>query len=133
MRVGPNGYCRRPAVLVVERAGAGAVVDGAEGPLVDGVVEASIADTASQDGAFLVGAAAADAVVDVKAGHQLSRTGKPTTQGSPAPDRTDPSPGNRAALAAYTGESKSDPTLAARLSDLTVPTLVLWGANDQNC
>ena len=74
-RVGPNGYCRRPAVLVVERAGAGAVVDGAEGPLVDGVVEASIADTASQDGAFLVGAAAAAAVVDVKAGHQLSRTG----------------------------------------------------------
>ena len=54
-----------------------------------------------------------------------------TAQGSPAPDRTDPSPGNRATLAACAGESKSDPTLAARLSDLTVPTLVLWGANDQ--
>jgi pimeloyl-ACP methyl ester carboxylesterase len=39
--------------------------------------------------------------------------------------------GNRAALAAYAGESMSDPTLAARLSSLTVPTLVLWGASDQ--
>ena len=35
------------AVLVVERSGARAVVDGAEGPLVDGVVEPSVADTAS--------------------------------------------------------------------------------------
>jgi hypothetical protein len=41
------------AVLVVERSGAWAVVDGAEGPLVDGVVESSIPDTAGQDGAFL--------------------------------------------------------------------------------
>jgi pimeloyl-ACP methyl ester carboxylesterase len=38
--------------------------------------------------------------------------------------------GNRAALAAYAGESMSDPTLAARLSGLTVPTLVLWGSSD---
>jgi hypothetical protein len=43
------------AVLVVERSCACAVVDGAEGPLVDGVVEPSIADTTSQDGAFLTG------------------------------------------------------------------------------
>ncbi len=41
------------AVLVVERSGAWAVVDGAEGPLVDGVVEPSIPDVASQDGPFL--------------------------------------------------------------------------------
>jgi hypothetical protein len=43
------------AVLVVERAGTWAVVYGAEGPLVDGVVEPSIPDMASQDGAFLTG------------------------------------------------------------------------------
>jgi hypothetical protein len=43
----------RGEVLVVERSRAWAVVDGAEGPLVDGVVEPAIADTASQDGAFL--------------------------------------------------------------------------------
>jgi pimeloyl-ACP methyl ester carboxylesterase len=59
---------------------------------------------------------------------------------NPAPFRVDPATmtpeaqavaaGNRAALAAYAGESMSDPTLAARLSSLTVPTLVLWGASD---
>jgi hypothetical protein len=41
------------AVLVVERSRAGTGVDGAEGPLVDGGVEPSIADTAGQDGALL--------------------------------------------------------------------------------
>jgi hypothetical protein len=41
------------AVLIVERSGAWAVVNGAEGPLVDDVVEPSIPDMASQDGAFL--------------------------------------------------------------------------------
>jgi pimeloyl-ACP methyl ester carboxylesterase len=60
---------------------------------------------------------------------------------NPEPFRVDPAAmppdaqavaaGNRAALAAYAGESMSDPTLAARLSSLTVPTLVLWGASDQ--
>jgi pimeloyl-ACP methyl ester carboxylesterase len=59
---------------------------------------------------------------------------------NPEPFRIDPSAmtpeaqavaaGNRAALSAYAGESMSDPTLAARLSSLTVPTLVLWGASD---
>jgi pimeloyl-ACP methyl ester carboxylesterase len=39
--------------------------------------------------------------------------------------------GNRAALVAYAGESMSDPALAARLSSLTMPTLVLWGASDR--
>src|ERR1700761_2506296 len=41
------------AVLVVERSRACAVIDGPEGPLVDGGGEPSIADTAGQDGAFL--------------------------------------------------------------------------------
>jgi pimeloyl-ACP methyl ester carboxylesterase len=60
---------------------------------------------------------------------------------NPEPFRVDPASmppqaqavaaGNRAALAAYAGESMSDHTLAARLSSLTVPTLVLWGASDQ--
>ena len=43
------------AVLVVERAGAGAGGQGAEGPLVDGVIEAAVADVAGQHGAFLAG------------------------------------------------------------------------------
>jgi pimeloyl-ACP methyl ester carboxylesterase len=60
---------------------------------------------------------------------------------NPEPFRVDPASmppqaqavaaGNRAALSAYAGESMSDPTLAARLSSLTTPTLVLWGASDQ--
>jgi pimeloyl-ACP methyl ester carboxylesterase len=60
---------------------------------------------------------------------------------NPEPFRVDPASmppqaqavaaGNRVALAAYAGESMSDPTLAARLSSLTVPALVLWGASDQ--
>jgi pimeloyl-ACP methyl ester carboxylesterase len=60
---------------------------------------------------------------------------------NPQPFRIDPSAmppeaqavaaGNRAALTAYAGESMSDPTLFGRLSSLTVPTLVLWGASDQ--
>jgi pimeloyl-ACP methyl ester carboxylesterase len=60
---------------------------------------------------------------------------------NPQPFRVDPASmppeaqavaaGNRAALAAYAGESMSDPTLVARLSSLTVPALVLWGASDQ--
>ena len=41
------------AALVVKSAGAGAGVQGAEGPLVDRVVEPAIADVASQHGAFL--------------------------------------------------------------------------------
>ena len=40
------------AVLVVEAAGAWAGSEGAEGPLVDGVIEAAVADVAGQDGAF---------------------------------------------------------------------------------
>ena len=39
--------------------------------------------------------------------------------------------GNRAAFTAYAGESMTDPTQAARLSTLTIPTVVLWGASDQ--
>jgi len=48
----------------------------------------------------------------------------------PAPFRFDPA-GNRAALAAYAGASMSDPTLAGRLADLEIPTLVLWGDSDR--
>jgi hypothetical protein len=43
------------AVLVVERSRAWAVVDRAEGPLVDGVIEAAVAYVAGQHGAFLAG------------------------------------------------------------------------------
>jgi pimeloyl-ACP methyl ester carboxylesterase len=60
---------------------------------------------------------------------------------NPEPFRVDPSArppeaqpmavGNRAAFTAYAGESMTDPTLAARLSTLTIPTVVLWGASDQ--
>jgi pimeloyl-ACP methyl ester carboxylesterase len=39
--------------------------------------------------------------------------------------------GNRAAIAAYTGASMTDPTLAGRLATLEIPTLVLWGESDQ--
>ena len=59
----------------------------------------------------------------------------------PAPFRFDPATlppeaqavaaGNRAALAAYAGASMSDPTLAGRLADLEIPTLVLWGDSDR--
>src|SRR5208283_4200181 len=41
------------AALVVESAGTGAAREGAEGPLVDGVVEATVADVAGEHGAFL--------------------------------------------------------------------------------
>jgi pimeloyl-ACP methyl ester carboxylesterase len=37
---------------------------------------------------------------------------------------------NRSALAAYTGGKMNDPTLAQRLQDLKIPTLVLWGHSD---
>ena len=39
--------------------------------------------------------------------------------------------GNRAALAVYGGQSMVDPTLAARLAGIKVPTLVLWGEADR--
>jgi pimeloyl-ACP methyl ester carboxylesterase/quercetin dioxygenase-like cupin family protein len=38
--------------------------------------------------------------------------------------------GNREALAAYGGTTMSDASLATRLSGMTVPTLVIWGASD---
>lgn len=38
---------------------------------------------------------------------------------------------NRSALAAYTGGTMSDPTLAGRLGALTVPALVVWGGSDR--
>ena len=39
--------------------------------------------------------------------------------------------GNRAALEVYGGRSMTDPGLAARLAQLTVPTLVVWGEADR--
>jgi pimeloyl-ACP methyl ester carboxylesterase len=39
--------------------------------------------------------------------------------------------GNRAALIAYGGQAMADPTLAARLADITAPTLVIWGEADR--
>jgi pimeloyl-ACP methyl ester carboxylesterase len=39
--------------------------------------------------------------------------------------------GNREALAVYGGTAMTDPTLSARLGQISVPTLVLWGDSDQ--
>ena len=39
--------------------------------------------------------------------------------------------GNRAALLAYGGTAMTDPSLAARLSAVSAPTLVVWGASDR--
>jgi pimeloyl-ACP methyl ester carboxylesterase len=39
--------------------------------------------------------------------------------------------GNRAALTVYAGAAMLDPTLASRLSAITIPTLVLWGDSDR--
>ncbi|MEZ0094462.1 alpha/beta fold hydrolase [Streptacidiphilus sp. EB129] len=38
--------------------------------------------------------------------------------------------GNRDAIAVYAGAAMTDPTLAARLGTLEIPTLVLWGDGD---
>ncbi|WIM93619.1 alpha/beta fold hydrolase [Actinoplanes oblitus] len=38
---------------------------------------------------------------------------------------------NRQAIALYGGSSMTDPTLAGRLTRVTVPTLVLWGQSDR--
>jgi pimeloyl-ACP methyl ester carboxylesterase len=38
---------------------------------------------------------------------------------------------NRAALAVYAGAGMTDPTLLARLRDVSVPTLVVWGEDDR--
>jgi pimeloyl-ACP methyl ester carboxylesterase len=38
---------------------------------------------------------------------------------------------NRQAIEIYAGHDMVDPTLAARLADVTVPTLVLWGQSDR--
>jgi pimeloyl-ACP methyl ester carboxylesterase len=37
---------------------------------------------------------------------------------------------NRQAIAVYAGQNMTDPTLAGRLANVTVPTLVLWGQSD---
>jgi pimeloyl-ACP methyl ester carboxylesterase len=39
--------------------------------------------------------------------------------------------GHRAALEVYGGRSMADPGLAARLAQLTMPTLVVWGEADR--
>ena len=39
--------------------------------------------------------------------------------------------GNRAALQVYGGPSMADPTLAARLAEITAPTVVIWGEADR--
>jgi pimeloyl-ACP methyl ester carboxylesterase len=59
---------------------------------------------------------------------------------NPDPFRVDPSAlppeaqavlaGNRAALALYAGPTMSDPGLRARLAEVVVPTLVVWGDSD---
>jgi pimeloyl-ACP methyl ester carboxylesterase len=59
---------------------------------------------------------------------------------NPEPFRIDPATlppaaqaiaaGNRAAIGVYAGTAMTDPTLAARLRSLEIPTLVLWGDSD---
>lgn len=59
---------------------------------------------------------------------------------NPEPFRIDPATlppaaqaiaaGNRAAISVYAGSAMTDPTLAARLGRLEIPTLVLWGDSD---
>ena len=59
---------------------------------------------------------------------------------NPEPFRIDPTTlppaaqaiaaGNRTAIAVYAGSAMADPTLAARLASLEIPTLVLWGESD---
>lgn len=39
--------------------------------------------------------------------------------------------GNRKALAVYGGATMTDPSLAARLAEITVPSLVVWGESDR--
>jgi len=39
--------------------------------------------------------------------------------------------GNRQAIAVYAGRDMTDPTLAGRLAEVSVPTLVLWGQSDR--
>lgn len=39
--------------------------------------------------------------------------------------------GNREAIARYAGRAMTDPTLAGRLAQVTVPTMVLWGQSDR--
>jgi pimeloyl-ACP methyl ester carboxylesterase len=47
------------------------------------------------------------------------------------PDQQAAMAGNRAALAVYGGTTMTDPSLAERLSTVTVPTLVVWGDSDR--
>jgi pimeloyl-ACP methyl ester carboxylesterase len=47
------------------------------------------------------------------------------------PDQLAAMAGNREALAVYGGTTMTDPSLAARLPGITVPTLVLWGDSDR--
>jgi pimeloyl-ACP methyl ester carboxylesterase len=39
--------------------------------------------------------------------------------------------GNREALAVYSGTTMNDPGLGARLGQISVPTLVVWGDSDR--
>ncbi|MFB4195942.1 alpha/beta fold hydrolase [Streptomyces carpaticus] len=61
--------------------------------------------------------------------------GPPPTASAPAAgpspaQRRGPSLSSMAALRAYAGPAMADPTLLARLSSVTCPVLVLWGADD---
>jgi pimeloyl-ACP methyl ester carboxylesterase len=55
---------------------------------------------------------------------------KAPTAPSPTGPTSGPSPDVRA-LIGYTGPTMSDPTLAARLRDLRLPTHVVWGESDR--
>lgn len=48
-----------------------------------------------------------------------------------SPEQQEAVAGNLAALAVYGGKTMTDPGLLARLADVAVPTLVLWGDSDR--
>lgn len=71
-----------------------------------------------------------DDVVELSYHPSNRRAARAVQQALPAAVR-DAMARNRAALKTYGGASMADPTLTTRLSTISVPTLVVWGAADR--